>query len=106
MKILQTVVDENFTQTLDQWAGEIQKNYSALFHIFVPYELEDGWQQVQQAYRDLEQVFPHPQCIGCSANGEIYNGSITDGQIVVSATICEDSETRIEVLSYQTVRDL
>jgi diguanylate cyclase (GGDEF)-like protein len=105
MKILQTVVDENFTQTLDQWAGEIQKNYSALFHIFVPYELDDGWQQVQQAYRDLEQVFPHPQCIGCSANGEIYNGGITDGEIVVSATICEDPETRIEVLSCQTVRD-
>ncbi|MBR0429632.1 MAG: GGDEF domain-containing protein [Lachnospiraceae bacterium] len=104
MKILQTVVDENFTQTLDQWAGEIQKNYSALFHIFVPYELEDGWQQMQQAYRDLEQVFPHSQCIGCSANGEIYDGGITDGQIVVSATICEDSETRIEVLSCQTVR--
>ncbi|MBQ2504153.1 MAG: GGDEF domain-containing protein [Lachnospiraceae bacterium] len=106
MKILQTVVDDNYIATLKQWTEEITDvNHSVLFHIYVPYELDDGWQQVQQVYENLSKVFPNPQCIGCSANGEIYDGGITDGEIVVSATICEDPDTKITVLPYFILRE-
>ncbi|MBO6283932.1 MAG: diguanylate cyclase, partial [Pseudobutyrivibrio sp.] len=43
--------------------------------------------------------------IGCSATGEIFNGTMCDHEIVVSAMIFEDPDTRVEICPYYAIKD-
>ena len=106
MILLQTIVDNNFKETVKSWAEQIQNvNQSALFHIYVPYNLSDGWEQARNVCSTLEEVFENPNYIGCSSTGEIIDGKISAKQLVVSVIISEDPDTRISVLPCYAMRD-
>ena len=64
MKILQTQVDENFIDTLNKWADEISnRENSALFHIYVPYNIKEGWEEAERVRKNLQAVFDNPKFI-------------------------------------------
>ncbi|MBR4707161.1 MAG: GGDEF domain-containing protein [Pseudobutyrivibrio sp.] len=106
MKLFQTIVDKNFKDIINQWASEIPKRDNcALFHIYVPYTLPDGFIQAQDVIKALEEVFDNPHYMGCSSTGEIFKGRISKDAIVVSAIICEDDDTSICILPYYSLRE-
>ncbi len=101
MKILQTQVDEKFIDTLNKWAEEISnRENSALFHIYVPYNIKEGWKEAEKVRKNLQAVFDNPKFIGCSATGSIIDSDLTGNKIVVSALISEYADTKIEVIPY------
>ena len=106
MRLLQTKVDNNFKETVKSWADQVQNmNQSALFHIYVPYNLSDGWEQARNVCSILEEVFENPNYIGCSSTGEIFEGKISAKKLVVSVIISEDTDTKISVVPYYSMRD-
>ena len=106
MKLFQTVVDENFKAIINKWASEIPKRDNcALFHIYVPYTIPDGFEKAQDVINILEDVFDKPSYIGCSSTGEIFKGKISKQKLIVSALVCEDYDTKITVLPYYSMRD-
>ena len=101
MKLLQTAVDENFMITIRNWAEDIQKrDYAALFHIYVPYDRKEVLEELSDVRKILKQEAPGVPVIGCSATGEILDGHMRCDQLVVTVTIFEDPDSRVEVMAY------
>ncbi len=101
MKLLQTAVDENFMITIRNWAEDVQKsNCAALFHIYAPYDRKDIKDDLADVRRVLMQEVPGVPVIGCSATGEIVDGHMRSNQLVVTLTLFDDPDSRVEVMAY------
>jgi diguanylate cyclase (GGDEF)-like protein len=99
MRLLQTSYDDNFERTIKQWIIDIKDN-TALFHVYVPFDRGDALKSLGEVRRVLKNEAPDIPVLGCSATGEIFNGNMTDKEIVVTVMIFEDPGTRIEVVTY------
>ena len=98
MKLLQTSFNDIFESTIRDWAADIKaNNNTALFHVYVPYDLKDNLKKLEIVREILKNEAPQIPVIGNSATGEIFDGQINDKDIVVTATIFEDPGTKIEV---------
>ena len=102
MKILQTTFNKFFTQTITRWNI---KDCSALFHVFVPFNMQDNINKTNEVRKILAYFYPDIPVIGCSATGEIFNGTMCDHEIVVSAMVFEDPDTRVEICPYYAIKD-
>ena len=99
MKLLSTLVNDNFEKTVESWVGEIG-TCSALFHVYIPYDLTEREAKTSFVRDVLKHFAPEIPVIGCSATGEIFEGQLQDNLPLVSVMIFEDSSTRVEVLPY------
>ena len=97
MKLLQTIFNNNFVQTIDEWN---LKDKTAIFHVFVPFDIQDNIRKTDEVRQALASLYPDIPVIGCTATGEIYNGTMCDSEIVVSATVFENPNSRVEVFPY------
>lgn len=97
MKLLQTTFNNNFVQTIDEWN---LKDKTAIFHVFVPFDIQDNIRKTDEVRQALASLYPDIPVIGCTATGEIYNGTMCDSEIVVSATVFENPNSRVEVFPY------
>ena len=102
MKILQTTFNKFFTQTITRWNI---KDCAAIFHVFVPFNMQDNINKTNEVRKVLAFFYPDIPVIGCSATGEIFNGTMCDHEIVVSAMIFEDPDTRVEICPYYAIKD-
>lgn len=101
MRILQTSVSDTFSDTITNWAEEIHiENHSAIFHIYVPYDLEDAKQRLEEVRRVVHEVFPEVPLVGCSATGEIIDERMSNHEIVVTLMMFELASTQIHVMTY------
>ncbi|SFI02685.1 diguanylate cyclase (GGDEF) domain-containing protein [Pseudobutyrivibrio sp. OR37] len=102
MKLLQTTYNNLFIQTVSHW--DI-KGHNALFHVFVPFNMQNNIDETDKVREILGYFYPDIPVIGCSATGEIYDGTMCDREIVVSAMIFEDPRSRVEVFPYYAEKD-
>ena len=97
MKLLQTTYNNSFVQTVANWK---LKGKNALFHVFVPFDLNDNKGETDKVREALKFLYPDIPVVGCSATGEIYDGTMCDHEIVVSAMVFDKPGTRVEVVPY------
>lgn len=101
MKILQTSVSNTFRDALTNWADELHaKAHSALFHIYVPYNMENGAQRLDEIRFMIQKLFPGCPMVGCSATGELLNGKLCNSEIVVTMMLFESPDTKVKVMPY------
>ena len=100
MKLLQTSLTENFTDTIQSWKDEVKDSGAAIFHVYVPYNQENIPQKLNEIRTILQQYTPEIPVIGCSATGEIVDGRMLDDDSVVTLMIFEEPTTRVEVMSF------
>ncbi|MBP3261556.1 sensor domain-containing diguanylate cyclase, partial [Pseudobutyrivibrio sp.] len=81
------------------------KDCAAIFHVFVPFNMQDNINKTNEVRKVLAFFYPDIPVIGCSATGEIFNGTMCDHEIVVSAMIFEDPDTRVEICPYYAIKD-
>ncbi len=101
MRLLQTSYNDKLENTVKQWTESLSANErAALFHIYVPYDLADNRVKTDAVRGILRTAAPDIPVIGCSATGEILEGSMNDTEIVLSLMIFDKPGTGIEVLPY------
>ena len=104
MKLFQAVYrsGESFRESVAEWEAWRHENTSgqAVLHIF-----SDGADEadVRSARDIVEEMMPDAACLGASASGNIYEGSITTEKLVVTCTIFEraDSFVRTRLFSIE-----
>ena len=67
--------------------------------------MQDNINKTNEVRKVLAFFYPDIPVIGCSATGEIFNGTMCDHEIVVSAMIFEDPDTRVEICPYYAIKD-
>ncbi len=98
MKLLETGYNENFNQTIHDWASEFgSSSHSVLFHVYVPFNKPQELENLKFVRKVLKEEFPDAQVVGCSATGMILNGKVQNDAITVSAMIFEDDTTTVIV---------
>ena len=98
MRLLETSFDENFNQTISEWADEIGNNSpSVLFHVYVPFDKPEELENLKFVRRILKEEFPDSQVVGCSATGMVLNRQLQNDMITISAMIFEEPSTTIIV---------
>ena len=102
MKLLQTSYNKNFVHTVATWD---LNNKNAIFHVFVPFDLQDRQGEADKVREALEFLYPGIPVIGCSATGEISNGIMSDHDIVVSAMVFETPTSKVDVFPYYAEKD-
>ena len=106
MRLLQTSFDDKFEATIRKWAKENQTdNNSALFHVYVPYNIEDREKKLEKIRQVLKNIIPEVPVIGCSAAGEILDGQIQDNEFVVTAFVFDEPSTSVRVLPFYELGD-
>lgn len=101
MRLLQTTYNDTFENTVRQWTDSLSSGErTALFHIYAPYDQEGIRDKTDMVRRILKTVAPDIPVIGCSATGEILEGSMQDTELVLSLMIFDDPGTRVEVLTF------
>ena len=104
MKQFQTVYRDraSFCEAVAEWQTWRQAHAcgQALVHIF-----SDGADdaEVESARQIVEQGLPDAACVGASASGNLFEGSITTEKLVVTCTMfeCADSFVRTRLLSIE-----
>ncbi len=100
MKLLQTTFNSEFESTIKNWADDIKRNnFKALFHIYIPYDIEGAREHSDLIRNILLRELPGASIVGCSASGEIFDGHIQDEDIIVTAMIFEDATSRVEAVA-------
>ena len=106
MRILQVSVSDTFQDTITRWAEEIHlENHSAIFHIYVPYDMRDGRQRLEEVRDIVRRTCPGVPLVGCSATGEIIDGHMNHREIVVTLMLFELPSTQIKVMTYYDRQD-
>ena len=103
MKLLQTIYNKNFVQTITKWN---LLSDSALFHVFVPYNLQDKKAKTDKVREAIRLVYPDIPVVGSTAIGEIFDGTLVDWDIVVSVMVFENPDTRIKVFPYYSQKNV
>ena len=55
---------------------------------------------LREICQTIENEIPDALYLGCSSNGNIYDGHLSDANVVIVCTICEYPSTRTELLQY------
>lgn len=93
---------ESFREAVAEWKTwrEAHASGQALVHIF-----SDGADdaEVESAREIVDQLLPDAACVGASASGNLYKGSISTQKLVVTCTVFEhsDSFVRTRLLSVE-----
>ena len=65
MKLLETGYNENFNQTIHEWAVEFGNNSrSVLFHVYVPFDKPEELENLKCVRKTLKEEFPNAQVVG------------------------------------------
>ena len=101
MKLLQTVFNTEFENTVRSWAATIKTNgCSALIHVYIPYCAEFRNEDMRRIRHILGTCIPDVPVIGCSATGAIIGGLLNDEDSVISLMIFEEESTSVVVVPY------
>ncbi len=101
MKLLQTVFNTEFENTVRSWAETIKTNgCSALIHVYIPYCAEFRNEDMRRIRHILGTCIPDVPVIGCSATGAIIGGLLNDEDSVISLMIFEEESTSVVVVPY------
>lgn len=101
MKLQQTSLNSEFSETIRNWAKEVRDNdRRALFHIYVPYDQGSAREDLKKAREIIRNEASGIPVVGCSATGEILNGQMSDSDIVVTLYIFEDPGTRVDAIPF------
>lgn len=107
MKLLQTVFNIEFENTVKSWAETISSNgYSALIHVYIPYASKNRDEDLRKIRQILKNLLPSVPVAGCSANGEIIDGQLNDDDFIVSVMLFEDASTKIITVPYYAEKSL
>ena len=94
MKQFQTIYDnkDQFTRELGEWKDACRdlNEKRTVFHIFSD-KAEEA--DVREACGIIDRMMPGADYIGSSASGNIYEGSVTENPIVITATVLEQAES-------------
>lgn len=80
---------------IDLWCKSATVS-NIVFHIFTENMNTD---KINYIKRRILNAFPTAQYIGCSTNGNVYNGAFSNNDIIV-CTVFEYATTKVEVLQY------
>ncbi len=97
LKLLHTTLSDIFEETIRSWATDLRSGSTALFHVYVPYDLEDNLKKLEYIRNVLKQEASGVPVFGCSATGMIYDDKMNDEDFVVTAIIFEDPGTLVQV---------
>ena len=101
MKLFQTTFNPRFIPTIRNWAqnSDLRDN-GAIIHIYAPYTDKSVYYKLDRIQKILSIELPGIPIVGCSAIGEIINGTIDYNECVITLMIFEDPSTNISILSY------
>ncbi len=91
--------DEKFFKQLEQ-IKKWRNTAVAAGTIFTIYTESLDMSRVQAVITRIKYVLPDAAYMGCSTNGNIYNGELSKKKIVIICTIFEYSTTNYELLQY------
>ena len=85
---------DSFKQSMSDIADYIETRpvKSLLFHLYCGVE-DHSW--IETVSSGLTEKFPHSKLVGISSNAEIFDGHVTDPEIVLSAMVFEKTEVNI-----------
>lgn len=100
MKLLHTIYNDSFENTIHRWATELNLNHhSALFHVYIPYDNDKYLEILNSVRAVLRKEVPGMPVIGISSTGEISDGRMNDNEIVITATVFEQSGTTVTIIT-------
>ena len=101
MKLFQTTFNPRFIPNIREWAQNInQREGNAIIHIYAPYTDKSVYYKLDRIQKILNIELPGVPIVGCSAIGEIINGSIDYNECVITLTVFDDPSTQVKVLSF------
>ncbi|SFP90052.1 diguanylate cyclase (GGDEF) domain-containing protein [Butyrivibrio proteoclasticus] len=101
MKLFQTTFNPRFIPTIRDWAQKTNLHgNSAIIHIYAPYTDKSIYYKLDRIQKILNIELPGVPIVGCSAIGEIINGSIDYNECVITLTVFDDTSTQVKVLSF------
>lgn len=100
MKLLHTIYNDSFENTIHQWATELNLNHhSALFHVYIPYDNDKYLDILNSVRAVLQKEVPGMPVVGCSSTGEIFDGNLNDNETAIAATVFEQSGTEVSIVT-------
>lgn len=101
LKLLQTTFNPRFIPTIREWAQstDLREN-GAIIHIYAPYTDKSIYYKLDRIQKILNIELPGVPVVGCSAIGEIINGSIDYNECVITLTVFDEPSTNVKVLSF------
>lgn len=92
--------NDSFPSTIKQWAADIlNRDTAAIFHIFVPYQNDDKKKELEEVRSIIKKELPKVPIVGCSATGEILDGTMSDDELIVSVIIFEEPSSQVNVIT-------
>jgi len=86
---------------INQWRKS-KINSSVVFNIYAE---NTDQEQIELACEIIESEMPDALYLGCSTNGTITEGRLSDSPFVVVCTICEFPSTQVQLLQYPLTRE-
>jgi diguanylate cyclase (GGDEF)-like protein len=101
LKLFQTTFNTKFIPTIREWALEAGSLLDhAIIHIYAPYVDKLAYYKLDRIIKILNIELPKVPIVGCSAIGEIINGTIDYNECIITLMVPEDSSTNFCVLSF------
>ncbi|MBO6239943.1 MAG: GGDEF domain-containing protein [Butyrivibrio sp.] len=105
MKLFQTTFNPRFIPTIREWAQSTSlREHGAIIHIYAPYTDKSIYYKLDRIQKILNIELPGVPVVGCSAIGEIINGSIDYNECVITLTVFDEPSTNVHVLSFYDLR--
>ena len=105
MKLFQTTFNPRFIPTIREWAQSTSlREHGAIIHIYAPYTDKSIYYKLDRIQKILNIELPGVPVVGCSAIGEIINGSIDYNECVITLTVFDEPSTNVHVLSVYDLR--
>ncbi len=101
LKLFQTTFNPRFIPNIREWAQNVDlREGNAIIHIYAPYTDKSVYYKLDRIQKILNIELPGVPIVGCSAIGEIINGSIDYNECVITLTVFDDPSTKVKVLSF------
>ena len=105
MKLFQTTFNPRFIPNIREWAQNTSlREHGAIIHIYAPYTDKSIYYKLDRIQKILSIELPGVPVVGCSAIGEIINGSIDYNECVITLTVFDEPSTNVHVLSFYDLR--
>ena len=105
LKLFQTTFNPRFIPTIREWAQSTSlREHGAIIHIYAPYTDKSIYYKLDRIQKILNIELPGVPVVGCSAIGEIINGSIDYNECVITLTVFDEPSTNVHVLSFYDLR--
>nr|MCR5467420.1 hypothetical protein [Lachnospiraceae bacterium] len=100
MKLLHTTFNDRFEEIISLWNRDItSNNYTAIFRVYIPYDYPDRLEILERIRAIIRTNAPDTLVIGCTSTGTIFDGKINDTDIIITASVFEDPDTKIQVVT-------